>query len=179
MSKNVILVDKEDRPLGVMPKLEAHQKGLLHRAFSIFIFNTKGELLLQKRADHKYHTPGLWTNACCSHQVEGEDIQIGLSRRLNEEMGMDIKTFEKAFDFIYHAKLDNGLTEYELDHVYFAMSDQSPSPNPAEVSEWKYLQSSKVKQEVDRLPQLYTPWFKLLLEPVLNKYRSGQFIFNK
>jgi len=179
MSRKVILVDREDRQVGVMAKLEAHEKGLLHRAFSIFIFNSQGELLLQKRANCKYHTPGLWTNACCSHQVEGEDVQRGLNRRLKEEMGLDVTAFQKALVFLYRAKLDNGLTEHEFDHVYFAVSDDTPLPNPEEVSEWKYLPTETLKNDILESPHLYTPWFKQLLQPVLDKFHSNQFIYNK
>jgi isopentenyl-diphosphate delta-isomerase len=179
MSKQVILVDKQDKPIGLMPKLEAHEKGLLHRAFSIFVFNSRGEMLLQKRASGKYHTPGLWTNACCSHQIDGEDEQKGLSRRLKEEMGLEVNTFHKAFQFIYKAELDNGLTEHELDHVYFATSEDIPSPNPDEVSEWKYAFPIDIKKDMGQSPQLYTPWFKLLLDPVLDNIKSRQDIFNK
>jgi len=179
MSTQVILVDTEDNMIGLMPKLEAHEKGLLHRAFSIIVFNSKGEMLLQRRAAQKYHTPGLWTNTCCSHQVEGEEIQKGLNRRLIEEMGLDIKTFHKAFQFIYKAELENGLTEYELDHVYFAKSDVLPNPNPEEVSEWKYISPSALKQDLKNYPHHYTPWFKQLLEPILQKVYSEQFIYNK
>jgi len=179
MSKQVILVDKEDKPIGLMPKLEAHEKGLLHRAFSIFVFNSKGEMLLQKRALSKYHTPGLWTNTCCSHQVDGEDEQEGLGRRLKEEMGLQVTHFQKAFHIIYKAELENGLIEHELDHVYFAHSDNQPSPNPEEVSDWKYASPLEIKSDMEQRPYLYTPWFKLLLDPVLDNIKFRQDVFNK
>jgi len=179
MSAQVILVDKEDNPIGLMPKIEAHQKGLLHRAFSILVFNSEGEMLLQKRSAKKYHTPGLWTNTCCSHQVEGEDIQIGLSRRLKEEMGLDIPYFKKAFHFIYRSDFDNGLTEYELDHVYYAHSDVKPDPNPEEVGDWKYVRLAEVQSSVAKTPHLYTPWFKILLDLIGKNSQSGEVIFNK
>lgn len=179
MSCQVILVDKQDKQIGLMPKLEAHEKGLLHRAFSIFVFNSRGEWLLQKRAFEKYHTPGLWSNACCSHQVDGEDEEMGLNRRLKEEMGLNIDTFHKAFQFVYRAELDNDLIEHELDHVYFANSDDEPSPNPHEVCEWKYISPQDLREEVAKTPHMYTPWFKLLIDPVLNNIQSGQRIFNK
>ena len=114
---NVILVDENDAPIGIMEKIEVHQKALLHRAFSVFIFNSKGEMLLQKRANNKYHSPGLWTNACCSHPSPGQDTLEAATKRLQEEMGFTT-AIEKVFDFIYKAPFDNGLTEYEFDHVF-------------------------------------------------------------
>ena len=123
--EKVILVDKNDNQVGLMPKLEAHEKGLLHRAFSIFIFNSRYELLLQKRASSKYHSGGLWTNTCCSHPREGEDTLDAANRRLDEEMG--IKTsLRKVYDFIYKAELDNQLTEHEFDHVFYGVCDSDP-----------------------------------------------------
>lgn len=169
MNSRVILVDEQDNPIGTMPKLEAHEKGLLHRAFSIFVFNSKGEMLIQKRSATKYHTPGLWTNACCSHQVEGEREEIFLSRRLREEMGLEVKSFQKAFQFTYRAEFNNGLIEHELDHVYYANSDQEPSPNPDEVEEWQYISTVELRTRIAKQPQLFTPWFKLLFEPVMAK----------
>lgn len=179
MSNSVILVDKHDRKLGLMPKIEAHEKGLLHRAFSIFIFNSTGQMLIQKRASSKYHTPGLWTNACCSHQVDGEDVQDGLSRRLTEEMGLRLTSFNKAFEFVYKAELDNGLFEHELDHVYISVSDEQPQPNPEEVEDFKYVEPELLLIEVEKTPHLFTPWFKLLLKPVLDYYSSNSLNLNK
>ena len=136
--EKVILVDKNDKQVGLMPKLEAHKKGVLHRAFSIFIFNSKYELLLQKRASSKYHSGGLWTNTCCSHPREGEDILDAANRRLDEEMG--IKTsLRKVYDFIYKAELDNQLTEHEFDHVFYGVFDNDPILNKNEAEDFKWV----------------------------------------
>ena len=136
--EKVILVDKNDNQVGLMPKLEAHEKGLLHRAFSIFIFNSKYELLLQKRASSKYHSGGLWTNTCCSHPREGEDTLDAANRRLDEEMG--IKTsLRKVYDFIYKAELDNQLTEHEFDHVFYGVFDNDPILNKDEAEDFKWV----------------------------------------
>ena len=135
--EKVILVDKNDNQVGLMPKLEAHEKGILHRAFSVFIFNSKYELLLQKRASSKYHSGGLWTNTCCSHPREGEDILDAANRRLDEEMG--IKTsLRKVFDFIYTAELDNNLIENEFDHVFYGVYDTDPILNKEEAEAVSY-----------------------------------------
>ena len=136
--EKVILVDKNDNQVGLMPKLEAHEKGVLHRAFSIFIFNSKYELLLQKRASSKYHSGGLWTNTCCSHPREGEDTLDAANRRLDEEMG--IKTsLRKVYDFIYKAELDNQLTEHEFDHVFYGVCDNDPILNKDEAEDFKWV----------------------------------------
>src|ERR1700754_609781 len=135
--EEVILVDEHDTPLGTLEKIEAHQKALLHRALSVFIFNRKGEMLLQQRARGKYHSAGLWTNACCSHPRPGEDTREAAFRRLREELGFT--TFlEKMFHFTYKAELDNGLTEYEFDHVFVGVYDQDIHPDPEEVSDYRY-----------------------------------------
>ena len=139
MSKeNVILVDKNDNQVGLMPKLEAHQKGLLHRAFSIFIFNSKYELLLQKRASSKYHSGGLWTNTCCSHPREGEETLDAANRRLIEEMGIQT-SLRKVHDFIYRAELDNDLTEHEFDHVFYGVYNEDPIINKGEADDFKWI----------------------------------------
>ena len=134
----VILVNEQDEQVGVMEKMAAHQQALLHRAFSVFIFNKDGQMLLQKRADGKYHSPGLWTNACCSHPAPGETTDAAAKRRLQEELGFttDIK---KAFHFTYKAVFDNGLTEYEFDHVYTGVYNGAIQPNPQEASEILFL----------------------------------------
>lgn len=163
MTEKVILVDREDRELGVMPKLEAHEKGLLHRAFSVFIFNTEGELLLQKRAITKYHSAGLWSNTCCSHPRPGETTQAAAERRLLEEMGISCPIRE-VFSFTYHAPLENGLIEHEFDHVFMGISNTIPKPNPEEVSAWTFLSRDVVMAELQASPENYTAWFRICLE---------------
>ena len=163
MEEKVILVDKEDNQIGTMPKLEAHERALLHRAFSVFIFNEKGELMLQRRALHKYHSPGLWTNTCCSHQRVGEtNIEAG-KRRLYEEMGFSCE-LEDTFWFIYKASFDNGLTEHELDHVMIGKYDGEPKINPAEVAEYKWMTLDDLKTDMKEHPEKYTAWFKIIFQ---------------
>ena len=159
----VILVDSNDNQIGLMPKLEAHKKGVLHRAFSVFIFNNDGELMLQRRALTKYHSPGLWTNTCCSHQRDGETNIISGKRRLNEEMGFNTELFEKT-SFIYKAKFDNGLTEHEFDHVLVGSYNHSPIINPNEVDSWKWMSMDNVKKDIKDHPENYTAWFKIIFE---------------
>ena len=159
----VILVDNNDNQIGLMPKLEAHEKGVLHRAFSVFIFNNDGELMLQRRALTKYHSPGLWTNTCCSHQRDGESNISSGKRRLNEEMGFDTKLFEKT-SFIYKAKFDNGLIEHEFDHVLVGNYNHSPIINSIEVDSWKWMSLENVKKDIKDHPGNYTAWFKIIFE---------------
>jgi isopentenyl-diphosphate delta-isomerase len=159
----VILVDNNDNQIGLMPKLEAHEKGVLHRAFSVFIFNNDGELMLQRRALTKYHSPGLWTNTCCSHQRDGETNIISGKRRLNEEMGFDTELFEKT-SFIYKAKFDNGLTEHEFDHVLVGSYNHSPMINSTEVDSWKWMSMENIKKDIKDHPDNYTAWFKIIFE---------------
>ena len=159
----VILVDNNDNQIGLMPKLEAHEKGVLHRAFSVFIFNNDGELMLQRRALTKYHSPGLWTNTCCSHQRDGETNIISGKRRLNEEMGFDTELFEKT-SFIYKAKFDNGLTEHEFDHVLVGSYNHSPIINSNEVDSWKWMSMENIKKDIKDHPDNYTAWFKIIFE---------------
>ena len=159
----VILVDSNDNQIGLMPKLEAHKKGVLHRAFSVFIFNNDGELMLQRRALTKYHSPGLWTNTCCSHQRDGETNIISGKRRLNEEMGFSTELFKKT-SFIYRAKFDNGLTEHEFDHVLVGSYNHSPIINPNEVDSWKWMSMDNVKKDIKDHPENYTAWFKIIFE---------------
>ena len=161
--ENVILVNKNDEPIGLMPKLEAHQKALLHRAFSVFILNDKNEIMLQQRAHQKYHSPLLWTNTCCSHQRDGENnIEAG-SRRLFEEMGFktDLK---ELFHFIYKAPFDNGLTEHELDHVLIGYFNQNPKINTEEVENWKWMKIEDVKIDIKKQPEIYTIWFQIIFD---------------
>lgn len=157
---NIILVDENDVPIGTMEKMEVHQKALLHRAFSVFIFNNKGEMLLQKRADKKYHSAALWTNACCSHPAPGEDTLQAATKRLREEMGFTT-TLEKAFDFIYKAPFDNGLTEHEFDHVFIGTYNNVIIPNKEEVSDYCYKTVAEIKHSLQSHPQKYTEWFKI------------------
>jgi isopentenyl-diphosphate delta-isomerase len=157
---NVILVDEHDEPVGVMEKLEAHQKALLHRAFSVFVFNTKGEVLLHKRAVKKYHSGGLWTNACCSHPCPGEETLQAAEKRLQEEMGIKIP-LTKAFDFTYKAAFENGLTEHEFDHVFIGTYEGVIFPNVDEVSDYCYQSMEEIKNSIETHPQKYTEWFKI------------------
>lgn len=171
--ERVILVDPNDQPLGTMEKMEAHQKGLLHRAFSVFIVNSKGELLLQKRALHKYHSPGLWTNTCCSHQREGETTQAAAARRLEEEMGMQTPlTF--LFSFIYNATFDNGLTEHELDHVLLGIADTAPQINSEEVATWKWMKLNDLDSDIQKHEAHYTVWFRIIFKRFYNYYKTHQ-----
>lgn len=163
MEEQVILVNEKDEPIGLMPKLEAHQKALLHRAFSVFIFNDKNELMLQQRASHKYHSPNLWANTCCSHQRDGEsNIQAG-TRRLQEEMGF-VASLEESVSFIYKAPFDNGLTEHEFDHVMIGYYNDAPEINPEEVSNWKWMPLEDVKLDMKKQPEIYTEWFKIIFD---------------
>jgi isopentenyl-diphosphate Delta-isomerase len=164
----VILVDEHDNETGIMEKMEAHQKGLLHRAVSVFISNTKGEWLLQRRALGKYHSNGLWTNACCSHPIPGESIQEAANRRLTEEMGLKAP-LRKLFHFKYKALLHNKMTEHELDHVFFGVTDDEPAINAEEVEEWRYISREHLRRELDSMPENFTVWFRLIAERIYNK----------
>ena len=165
--ENVVLVDRNDKPMGLMPKLEAHEKGVLHRAFSVFILNRKGQLMLQRRALDKYHSPGLWTNTCCSHPRESEsNIEAGV-RRLKEEMGFTTP-LKSMFSFIYKSKFDNGLTEHEFDHVLLGYYDKPPFINAIEVSEWKWMSLEKIILEIKNKPEDFTVWFKIIFERFYN-----------
>lgn len=163
--EEVVLVDEKDHEIGLMEKMEAHQKGLLHRAFSVFIFNSRGELLLQKRASSKYHSGGLWTNTCCSHPRKDETALDAAKRRLQEEMGMNC-ALEKAFHFIYKSALDNELTEHELDHVFIGFTDDKPNLNPEEAEDFKYISLEKLNQEIESNPNNFTIWLKTCLPQV-------------
>ena len=165
--ENVVLVDRNDNPMGLMPKLEAHEKGVLHRAFSVFILNQKSQLMLQRRALDKYHSPGLWTNTCCSHPRESEsNIEAGV-RRLKEEMGFTTP-LKPMFSFIYKSKFDNGLTEHEFDHVLLGYYDKQPFINTIEVSEWKWMSLDKIILEIKNKPEDFTVWFKIIFEKFYN-----------
>lgn len=167
MTNEVVLVNECDEPIGMMEKLEAHQKGVLHRAFSVFILNNKNEVLLHQRAKNKYHGAGLWTNACCSHPAFGEDIQESAQRRLKEEMGMNCE-LEKLFHFTYKAEVENGLTEHEFDHVFIGYSDSVPYPDSAEVANWKWISIPNLLADLKHSPEKYTSWFKIALPLVLD-----------
>ena len=156
----VILVNEHDVQTGTMEKMEVHQKALLHRAFSVFVFNKKGEILLQKRAAKKYHSAGLWTNACCSHPKPGEETLMAAQVRLQEEMGFNTH-LKKAFDFIYKAPFDNGLTEHEFDHVFIGTYDGVITPNAEEVSDYCFKPVDEIKNSIHSHPQKYTEWFKI------------------
>ena len=161
----VILVDESDNEIGVMEKLQAHQEGLLHRAFSIFIFNSKNELLLQQRALTKYHSAGLWANTCCSHPRPNETIKDSANRRLHEEMGMSCDLNIKT-NFIYTTQFENGLTENELDYVLVGFTNQNPIINIEEVESYKWQSISDIKTDVIANPQHYASWFKIAIEKV-------------
>ena len=163
IEEQVILVDENDVQIGLMPKMEAHEKALLHRAFSVFVFNEKNELMLQQRALDKYHSPGLWTNTCCSHQREGESNIDAGKRRLFEEMGF-VTELKETTSFIYKAPFDNGLTEHELDHILVGSYNDAPVPNESEVGGWKWMALEDVKNDVIEQPELYTEWFKIIFD---------------
>lgn len=163
MEEKVILVSKTDDQLGLMGKMEAHEKGVLHRAFSVFVFNKSGQLLLQQRALDKYHSPGLWTNTCCSHQREGESSIEAGKRRLKEEMGFNCD-LEEQFWFIYKADFDNGLTEHELDHVMVGYYDEDPVINEQEVASFKWMSMKDVKDDISKNPENYSEWFKIIFK---------------
>jgi len=163
MNEQVVLVDENDVELGLMPKLDAHKHGVLHRAFSVFIFNSAGEMLLQQRALDKYHSGGLWSNACCSHPRPGESNVDAAARRLYEEMGLKC-TLTEAFSFVYRSELENGLIEHEFDHVFVGVSDDEPQPDPIEVGSWCYLKHEVLSGMINDHPERYTEWFKLCLK---------------
>lgn len=161
--EQVILVNENDEPIGLMEKIEAHEKALLHRAFSVFILNNKNQIMLQQRAAGKYHSPSLWTNTCCSHQRKGEtNIQAG-KRRLQEEMGFSAE-LKELFSFIYKAPFDNGLTEHELDHVMIGYFNEQPAINTEEVENWKWMGIEEIKEDMQQHPEIYTAWFKIIFE---------------
>lgn len=171
--QQVVLVNENDEAVGAMEKMEAHRKALLHRAFSVFIFNSKGEMLLQQRATHKYHSPGLWTNACCSHPQPGEETAVAAARRLQEEMGFVIPV-QKVFDFVYKAAFDNGLTEYEFDHVFAGEYEGPVLFNTDEVQDICYKAMPEISNSLQTHPQKYTAWFHLAF-PRIEKWWSDRY----
>lgn len=166
MTEYVVLVDELDNKVGLMEKMEAHINPTLHRAFSIFIFNSKNEMLLQQRALSKYHTPGLWTNTCCSHPRDGESLHDATNRRLQEEMGMQCE-LKEAFSFIYKADVMQGLVEHEFDHVFIGTSDDLPIINKDEVESFRYDTVENIKADIERNPQNYTAWFKIAFDKLI------------
>lgn len=163
MAEYIITVDEQDNEVGSIEKLEAHKLGVLHRAFSILVFNQKGQVLLQRRNIEKYHSPGLWSNTCCSHQRVGETLEEAVNRRLDEELGFtcDLK---EMFHFIYKVEFDNNLMEHELDHVFFGHYDGDIIPNKEEVDEIKWMDMDDLKQDMADNPDTYTYWFKILMD---------------
>ncbi len=168
--ENVILVDTADTIVGSMEKYEAHRKGLLHRAFSVFLFNDQDQLLLQQRALDKYHCGGLWTNSCCSHQRLGESNLDAAGRRLMEELGIKAFDLHDAFSFVYSAQFDNGLTEHEFDHVLIGKFNGEPAFNPTEVAAVQYMDQNQIEEEITLFPDKFTPWFKLIFQRTFDAY---------
>lgn len=166
----VILVDTRDRVTGTMEKMEAHEKAVLHRAFSVFLFNLKGEMLLQQRALTKYHSGGLWTNACCSHPAPGEETATAARRRLGEELGLDLEV-NKVFDFVYRAEFDNGLTEHEFDHVFTGSWEGPIQFNPDEVMAIRYLSMESLRESMEKEPEIYTAWFRIAFPRIEEWYK--------
>ena len=171
MNEMVILVDKHDNQLGLMEKIEAHKKAVLHRAFSVFILNDNNELLIQQRALSKYHSPALWTNTCCSHPRDGESVLDAGARRLKEEMGFETK-LDSLLSFIYRAKFNNGLTEHEFDHVLFGYYNDDPSINKLEVMDWKWVNLDFLKNDIITNSDLYTIWFKIIFEKFYKNFNK-------
>jgi len=175
IEEQVILVDEQDNQIGLMPKMEAHEKAQLHRAFSVFVFNKDKELMLQQRAASKYHSPLLWTNTCCSHQRHGEtSIEAG-KRRLQEEMGF-VCELEEVFSFLYKAEFDNGLTEHELDHVMVGSFENDPIINKEEVESFKWMKLEDVKNDIENNPNEYTAWFKIIFEKSYEKIATHKLL---
>jgi len=171
-TSHVVLVNEKDEATGTMEKMEAHQKAMLHRAFSVFLFNEAGEMLLQRRSMKKYHSGGLWTNACCSHPFSGEDNLVAAKRRTYEELGVEVELNE-AFSFVYKAALDNGLTEHEFDHVFIGTCTSRLNPDPDEVADYAYLDMGYLKNHIERYPEKYTVWFKIAF-PLLEEFMSNR-----
>ncbi len=167
MKDHVILVSPKDKPVGYMEKIEAHKKGLLHRAISVFIFNERNEMLIQRRALSKYHTPGIWSNTACSHPRKNETVIEAADRRLFEEMGMKT-SLNYGFKFLYKAEFSNGLIEHELDHVFFGFSNEKPSLNNSEVCDYKYLDQGNLEKMISHQPEIFSPWFKLTYKKVFD-----------
>lgn len=177
IAEYVVLVDENDNEIGKEEKIKAHENGgKLHRAISVFIFNPKGELLLQRRALTKYHAPGLWANTCCSHPRPKESAEQAARRRLKEEMGFTCDV-EEMFSLIYKADVGNGLTEYEYDHIFIGIWDGEPEPNPEEVAEWKWESVENIEKELKENPEKFTPWFRIIFPKVVEYIRKHQISF--
>ena len=161
----VVHVNEQDQVLGYIPKMLAHRQGMLHRAVSVMIFNSDGDWLMQKRADEKYHSGGLWSNTCCSHPYPKEEVKAAATRRLEEEMGLNCPV-EKVSVFTYSAKLDNNLIEHEVDHLFTGVCDDLPKLNPDEVSDWKFMTQSELEKEMETHPEHYTEWFKIIFPKI-------------
>lgn len=170
-AEKVVLVDLQDREVGAAGKLEAHRSGALHRAFSVFVFDGDGRVLLQRRALEKYHTGGLWSNTCCGHPRPGEELEAAAQRRLREEMGLGC-TLERRFGFVYQAEVGGGLVEHEYDHVLVGYHDGEPQPDPSEVADWRWAGLSDVNADLRSRPAEYTPWFPLVLRGLLARDRQ-------
>ncbi|MEI6087301.1 MAG: isopentenyl-diphosphate Delta-isomerase [Bacteroidota bacterium] len=170
--EQVVLVNDRDEELGVMEKMEAHEKALLHRAFSVFVFNQSGELLLQQRALDKYHSGGLWTNTCCSHPRPNETVSAAASRRLREEMGFEVP-LEKIFDFVYQASFDNGLTEHEFDHVFVGYYDGPMDVNPVEVNDYVFRSMESIQHSLESHDGLFTAWFEIIFPKMMQWWQMN------
>lgn len=166
LNDHVVLVDEHDRAVGTMGKLEAHRSAVLHRAFSVFVFNSNGHLLLQRRAIGKYHSGGLWSNTCCGHPRPGEHVADAASRRLGEEMGFTC-ALRPQFDFTYKADVGGGLIEHEFDHVFFGSSDTLPTPDPEEAEEWRYVDPAFLLNEIRATPEHFTVWLRACFPQVM------------
>jgi isopentenyl-diphosphate delta-isomerase len=169
--QDIILVNGQDEPVGVMEKMQVHREGLLHRAFSVFIFDRSGRMLLQQRADKKYHGARLWTNACCSHPYPGEDVAAAAQRRLMEEMGFQTP-LTRIFEFVYRAEVENGLTEHEYDHVFAGVYEGEIHPNEDEVKDHAYREMKEIREELERSPHLFTTWFRIAF-PRVEDWRTS------
>ena len=172
MEEMIILVDENDKEIGSEEKIKVHKEGKLHRAFSIFIFNSEGKMLLQKRAKSKYHSGGLWTNTCCSHPRAGESLNDAVHRRLKEEMGFDCE-LKEIFSFIYKVKFDNNLSEYEYDHVFIGKFDGSPKPNPDEADSYKWISLDELEKDIKQKPDDYTFWFKIAFDKLADYLKEN------
>ncbi|MGD8278940.1 MAG: isopentenyl-diphosphate Delta-isomerase [Gemmatimonadota bacterium] len=170
--EQVVLVTPDDLPIGVAGKASAHEGGMLHRAFSVFVVNGAGEWLLQRRASHKYHSGGLWSNTCCSHPRPGEAVEAAAHRRLREEMGFDC-ALDPVFSFVYRAPLDHGMIEHELDHVLIGVHDGDPVPDPREVGDWRRASPEEIRRALAERPKAFTQWFALAFERVERAVRAG------
>ena len=168
---HVVQVDENDNDIKFVPKLEAHFSGVLHRAVSVLIFDRNGKWMLQKRANDKYHSSGLWSNTCCSHPFPNEDVKVAAERRLHEEMGISC-SLVKRYSFQYKAEFDNGLIEHELDHVFVGITDDVPNPNPEEVSEWRMISTAELEKELRDNPEIFSEWFKIIVPEIINTYSS-------